>query len=122
MNGASFLLITIAVVILILFLYWVTMLYAHMFTRRGRNLLYRDFYECGFRMVPDIRFMLDLQFSVIGIIFLIYDMEIVLLTPLLVNLLQLPYTAVVLVLFILIILGLSYWFEWDHHTLNWSLM
>jgi NADH:ubiquinone oxidoreductase subunit 3 (subunit A) len=84
------------------------MLYAHIFARRGRNLLYRDFYECGFRMIPDLRFMLDIQFSIIGIIFLIYDMEIVLLTPLAVNILQLPNYAILLTILILSILAISY--------------
>ena len=85
--------------------------YAHAFSRRGRNLMYRDFYECGFRAVPDIRAMLDIQFSAIGIIFLIYDMEIVLLTPVLLNLVQLPAHNVAAALLILLILGASYWFE-----------
>jgi NADH:ubiquinone oxidoreductase subunit 3 (subunit A) len=70
--------------------------------------MYRDFYECGFRMIPDMRAMLDIQFSVIGIIFLVYDMEIVLLTPLLLNILQLPAYNIFLILLILLILGASY--------------
>ena len=70
--------------------------------------MYRDFYECGFRAVPDIRAMLDIQFSVVGIVFLVFDMEIVLLTPLLVNLVQLPAHNVALVFIILAILGASY--------------
>lgn len=121
MNGQSILLFTLGILILVLFLHWVTVLYGHFFARQGRNIMYRDFYECGFRMVPDTRFMLDLQFSILGIIFLVYDMEIVLVTPLLVNILQLPFFAPLLVCLIIFILALSYRFEWDHHTLNWSL-
>lgn len=121
MNGPSFILFFLATLILVLFLYYVTMAYSHSFSRHGRNIMYRDFYECGFKTIPDIRFMLDIQFSVIGIIFLIYDMEIVLITPLLVNLHHLPITATFLALSILFILGISYWYEWEHHTLNWSL-
>lgn len=108
MRGSSFIVFTIAVFILVLFLHWATVGYAHAFARRGRNLLYRDFYECGFKMVPDIRFMLDIQFSVIGLVFLVYDMEIVLLTPILVNLLQLPASATALAALLFLILGLSY--------------
>lgn len=121
MNGTSFILFFLAVLILVLFLYYVTMAYAHGFARHGRNIMYRDFYECGFRMTPDIRFMLDIQFSVIGIIFLIYDMEIVLLTPIFVNIHHLPIGTIFLTAGLLAILGLSYWYEWDHYTLNWSL-
>ena len=84
------------------------MLYAHAFSRRGRNIMYRDFYECGFRMIPDVRGMLDIQFSAIGLIFLIYDMEIIILTPLLLNVVQLPQYNVFIILLILSILGISY--------------
>lgn len=73
--------------------------------------MYRDFYECGFRAVPDIRAALDIQFSVIGIVFLVFDMEIVLLTPLLVNISQMPAHATLLTLTVLLILGASYLFE-----------
>jgi len=111
MNGPSFILFFIATLILVLFLYYVTIAYAHGFSRHGRNILYRDFYECGFRAVPDIRFMLDIQFSVIGIIFLVYDMEIVLITPLLVNLHHLPLTSIFLAICVLTILAVSYWYE-----------
>ena len=84
------------------------MTYTHFFSRRGRNYLYREFYECGFKMIPDIRFVLDIQFSTLGIIFLVYDMEVVLLTPILVNIVQLPILAVTLSILIILILGLSY--------------
>lgn len=73
--------------------------------------MYRDFYECGFRAVPDVRALIDIQFSAVGIIFLIFDMEIVLLTPLLLNVVQLPAHNALLILVILAILGASYWFE-----------
>lgn len=55
--------------------------------------------------------MIDIQFSVIGIVFLAYDMEIVLLTPLLLNTAQLPLTNCTNILIVLGILMLSYWFE-----------
>lgn len=120
MRGNSFIVFTIAVLILVLIFHWITVIYAHFFGKRGRNYFYREFYECGFKAVPDIRFVLDLQFSSLGIIFLIYDMEIVLLTPILVNILQLPSFAAWITLIIIIILGLSYWYEWEKYTLNWS--
>ena len=108
MSLVKFAKFTLAVLILILIFYWLTIMYAHFFGRQGRNYLYREFYECGFKAVPDIRFVLDIQFSTIGIIFLVYDMEIVLLTPILVNLAQLSNTSVILSLLIIFLLAISY--------------
>lgn len=112
---------TLAVLILILLFYWITIIYAHFFGRQGRNYLYREFYECGFKAVPDVRFALDIQFSIIGLVFLIYDMEIVLLTPLLVNLLQLNTLAWSVSLSIILLLAISYWYEWDKYTFAWTI-
>ncbi len=108
MRGSSFLIFTAAAAILVLLFFYIVAAYSHTLARRGRNIMYRDFYECGFRMIPDMRPILDIQFSVITIVFLIYDMEIVLLTPLLVNFLQLPASNILLVLLVLAILAASY--------------
>jgi NADH:ubiquinone oxidoreductase subunit 3 (subunit A) len=48
---------------------------------------------------------------VLGLIFLIYDMEIVILVPILVNSLSLPLLSQFVLLIVLIILGISYWYE-----------
>jgi hypothetical protein len=60
MRGAGFFTLMIGVSILILFFYYVTILYAYLFSRNGASSLYRDFYECGFKMIPDMRLGLDL--------------------------------------------------------------
>ncbi len=120
MRGSSFLTFSLAILILVLFFYWITILYSHLFGRHGRNYFYREFYECGFKMIPDIRFILDIQFSTLGIIFLVYDMEIILLTPILVNLVQLSFISLILSIIIILLLSLSYWYEWEKYSLNWS--
>lgn len=85
MRGSSFLTLVIGALILIIFFYYITLFYSYFCGRRGRNILFRDFYECGFKMMSDVRSSIDIQFSIIGFIFLIYDIEIVILVPLVVN-------------------------------------
>lgn len=94
--------------ILVMVFYVLTNLYAYSFSRGGRMPLYREFYECGFKAVPDTRIAIDVQFSILGLIFLLYDMEIVILTPVLVNGLSLPYAAHAALLAVVAILGFSY--------------
>ncbi len=64
--------------------------------------------------------MLDIQFSMLGLIFLIFDMEIILLTPILVNIVQLPSSSAIIALIIIAILSISYWYEWEKYALNWT--
>ena len=109
-----------AILILVLIFYWLTILYSHYFGKFSRDYFYREFYECGFKTVPDIRAMLDIQFSMLGLIFLIFDMEIILLTPILVNIVQLPSSSAIIALIIIAILSISYWYEWEKYALNWT--
>ena len=120
MRGTAVVNLILGAGILVLVFYVLTNLYAYSFSRNGRMPLYREFYECGFKAVPDTRIAIDLQFSVLGLIFLLYDMEIVLLTPILVNGLSLPYATHVALLLVLVILGFSYWYEWERFALQWS--
>lgn len=87
----------VGVGILVLFFYYITLLNAHLFARIGRNKLYREFYECGFKMSPDMRLRLDLQFAVLCFIFIVYDMEIIILVPLIVNIHSLPLVSYIVI-------------------------
>lgn len=100
-------------------LYWGSMIYSYMFSRQGRNINARDYYECGFKSVPDSKIVIDINFSIIGLIFLIYEMEIILLVPLLLNWYGIPIMALSLTSFFILILGLSYWYEWEKKAFNW---
>lgn len=92
-------------------LYAGSLLYSYFFSKQGRNVLYRDFYECGFRAIPDNRVVLDLHFSAIGLIFLIYEMEVVLFVPIFLNIKSITFILFFILLFSTIILALSYWYE-----------
>jgi NADH:ubiquinone oxidoreductase subunit 3 (subunit A) len=83
-------------------------LYSYFFSRSGRSLLFRELYECGFKSVPDNRIAVDIQYSVLCLIFLIYDMEIVLLLPLSINITNLPMLSAVAFFGVLLILCVSY--------------
>jgi NADH-quinone oxidoreductase subunit A len=120
MRGTSIVILIACAAVLTLLFYALANLYAYAFARPGRAPLYREFYECGFKAVPDVRVALDIQFGLLGLIFIIYDMEIVLLTPLLLNSLALPGGAHGAVGVILLVLGLSYWYEWERCALHWS--
>jgi NADH:ubiquinone oxidoreductase subunit 3 (subunit A) len=111
MRGVGLIALIIGAGILAIIFFLCTMLFSFFFARKGRHIMFRDFYECGFRAIPDNKINLDVQFSVLTLIFLIYDMEIIVLVPLLVNISSLPSFIIIFVIIILVILGLSYWYE-----------
>nr|YP_009528971.1 NADH dehydrogenase subunit 3 [Ophraella communa]AST14958.1 NADH dehydrogenase subunit 3 [Ophraella communa] len=78
-------------------------------------------FECGFDPKSSARLPFSLHFFLIAVIFLIFDVEITLLLPLLLtmkisNLLN--YTFIVLIFIIILLWGLYH--EWNQGALNWT--
>nr|APT41457.1 NADH dehydrogenase subunit 3 [Micropygomyia cayennensis] len=79
-------------------------------------------FECGFDPKTTSRLPFSLQFYLIGIIFLIFDIEIALLLPMIISfqISNLFIWAITSLIFLLIlILGLFH--EWYQGALNWSI-
>ena len=100
--------VLISMMIFGLLLYFGSFFYAYFFSRSGRNILFRDYYECGFKSINDNRNTVDIHFLTIGLIFLIYEMEIVLFIPLLLYSYNGSSIMVYIIILLLFILGVSY--------------
>ena len=67
-------------------------------------------YECGFQPFSEAKYPFEVQFALIGIMFLLFDIEVLYLFPLCSSILTLDITALIflLVFFIIVTLGLLY--------------
>jgi len=78
-------------------------------------------FECGFDPKNNARVPFSLRFFILAIIFIVFDIEIVLLIPIpilntLINTIQAEIAAIVF----LVILLLGLFHEWKEGSLNWS--
>ena len=108
----------LAITIFGLILYVGVILYNLFFSKSGKNINNREFYECGFKNSNDSIVDLDIHFSLIGILFLIYEMELIIFVPMFLNMFGNNYFNVFLLIISLIILFFSYLYEWDRYALN----
>nr|WJW73560.1 NADH dehydrogenase subunit 3 [Chamaesphegina sp.] len=78
-------------------------------------------FECGFDPMSSSRLPFSLKFFLITIIFLIFDVEIALILPmiLIINYSNLMMWTMTSIIFILILL-LGLYHEWNQGMLNWS--
>nr|NP_542474.1 NADH dehydrogenase subunit 3 [Narceus annularus]AAL18208.1 NADH dehydrogenase subunit 3 [Narceus annularus] len=89
------------------------------------NLLTRKYsspFECGFDPFQTNRMEFSLQFFLIAVIFLVFDVEITILLPLPVLLNKIPPTTflpIFILIMVILIVGLIY--EWTKGALSWAL-
>nr|AML26682.1 NADH dehydrogenase subunit 3 [Nitidulidae sp. BMNH 1274727] len=78
-------------------------------------------FECGFDPKNSARLPFSLHFFLIAIIFLIFDVEITLLLPMIISMKisNLMYFSIMSISFILILL-IGLYHEWNQGALNWT--
>ena len=76
-------------------------------------------YETGCLPTSDNQLQLNIHFYIIAVIFLILDIEIVLMFPWVLSLKILGLQAYYKSLFLFLVLALGFIFEWFNNSLNW---
>jgi NADH-quinone oxidoreductase subunit A len=77
-------------------------------------------YECGFEPYEDTRHTFDVKFSVIAILFIIFDIEIMFLIPWCISISKLDLLAFWSMIDFLIELGVGFFYIWYVKALDWD--
>jgi len=76
-------------------------------------------YECGFEPFGDARSFFDIHFYVIGLLFIIFDLEIVFLIPFVVDIANISAVGYANLLIFLAVILVGFYYEWALGLLNW---
>lgn len=102
------------------FIFWGLTWIGEYFFKKKNHDSKKKFYECGFKSTTDINIQINLNFSILCVFLILYDIEFTFLVPILINF---TYTSFleyfILSMFILIIL-LSLIYDWQMNALNWQ--
>lgn len=77
-------------------------------------------YECGFDPFDDARSRFDIQFYLVAILFIIFDLEVTFLFPWALTLNKIGYFGFWSMMIFLIILTIGFIYEWRKGALDWS--
>jgi NADH-quinone oxidoreductase subunit A len=77
-------------------------------------------YECGFDPFEDTRLKFDVRFYLVGILFIIFDLEIVFIFPWVTVLGEIRQFGFVTMLVFLLILTIGFVYEWGKGALDWD--
>lgn len=76
-------------------------------------------YECGFEPFGSGHLVFNIQFFIVGILFMIFDLELAYLFPWIFNLGSLSVFCYFLMIFFLILLVIGFIYEWKKGALDW---
>jgi len=77
-------------------------------------------YECGFNPFEDARNKFDVRFYLVGILFIIFDLEVVFLFPWAVTLDIISQIGFYSMIIFLTLLLIGFIYEWKKNALEWS--
>jgi NADH-quinone oxidoreductase subunit A len=77
-------------------------------------------YECGFEAYDDSHKTFDLHFYIVGVLFLIFDLEVAFLFPWAVSLNAIGYFGFFMMIFFLFVLTIGFIYEWARGGLDWA--
>ena len=76
-------------------------------------------YECGFEPFGDGHLIFNIQFFIVGILFMIFDLELAYLFPWIANLGNINFFSFFVMVFFLILLTIGLVYEWKKGALDW---
>ena len=76
-------------------------------------------YECGFEPFGDARSFFDIHFYTVGLLFIVFDLEVVFLIPFVVDLNNMSLFGYVNMLFFITIVLAGFYYEWAIGLLDW---
>lgn len=77
-------------------------------------------YECGFEPVSDARIKFSLQYYLVAILFIIFDLEIAFLFPWALMLKKIGWTGFFSMMSFITILAVGFIYEWKKGALEWD--
>lgn len=76
-------------------------------------------YECGFEPFGDARSFFDVQFYTIGLLFIIFDLEVVFLMPFVIDITNISAFGYFNMVIFMIVVATGFYYEWAIGLLNW---
>lgn len=100
--------------------FWALTLLNMVFNKKKNHFYKKKFYECGFNSLTDINIQININFLLIGIFLILYDIEFTFLFPFLFNITYVNLINFIFftIFFLLIILSLLY--DWQSNALDWQ--
>lgn len=101
-------------------IFWGLTVLGSYFYKKKNHKTKRNFYECGFKSTSDLNFQINLNFIMICIFLVLYDIEFTFLFPVLFNLTSVFFFQYIIFLVFIFLIILSLYYDIVLNALSWQ--
>ena len=101
-------------------IFWVLTILGSYFYKKKNHKYKRNFYECGFKASSDLNLQINLNFIMIGIFLILYDVEFLFLFPVLFNFSKIFFIQFLFFIVFILFIVLSLYYDILLNALNWQ--
>lgn len=99
---------------------FILLLLSYLVSPKNINVEKLSAYECGFEPFDEARKSFDIQFYIVGVLFLIFDLEIAFIFPWAISLKSLGLFGFWTMIIFYLLINLGFIYEWQRGALDWS--
>ena len=93
---------------------------AYLFAPKSSNIEKLSAYECGFEPFSDARLSFDIHFYIVGVLFILFDLEVSFLVPWALTISETGKNGFLSIFSFMVILGIGFIYEWKLKGLEWQ--
>lgn len=108
-------------VLIFCIIFWLLTWGSEYFYTIKQQLTKKQFYECGFKAMSELNIQINLNFFMLAVFLILYDIEFTLLFPLLFNYTIFSLLDFSFFFFFLILILASLIYDWINSVLGWSV-
>ena len=101
-------------------IFWILTVIGGYFYKKKNHYTKKQFYECGFKSISDINLQINLNFVMLCIFLILYDIEFVFLFPILFNYSNILIFQLYIYLIFIYLILLSLYYDLQVNALNWQ--
>jgi NADH:ubiquinone oxidoreductase subunit 3 (subunit A) len=102
-------------------IFWALTWVAEYFYSKKNHLTKRQFYECGFKSNIDLDIQVNINFPMLCVFLILYDIEFTLLLPFLFNVSNACISEFFFLISFVLLIIFSLIYDWQFNALNWQL-
>lgn len=101
-------------------IFWGLTVLGSFFYKKKNHFMKKQYYECGFKVISDINIQINLNFILLCVFLILYDIEFTLLFPVLFNFTNIFFFQYILFLLFVLLIILSLYYDIQMNALSWQ--